>query len=148
MWSKKGTAAKQCATYLIAMVDWLAVRDLMLFETMALIEPFEAVLALEFGLVRDVLVRLLTRLCLRFLRFGFAVLIELLMFPLFVLLQVLPAGVCVVAKAAVEQTLRGRSLFFDLHADSHHLSLIIGHEIHITTNCVCFAKKPIRPIRG
>lgn len=102
----------------------------MLFETMALIKTFKAILALEFWLMRYVLERRLTRLWLRFLGFRFAVLIKLLMFPLFVLLQVLPAGECVVAEAAVEQTLCSRSLFFDLHADSHHLGLIIRHKIH------------------
>jgi hypothetical protein len=35
------------ASYLIALKDWLSMGDLMLLETMRLIETFEAIFALE-----------------------------------------------------------------------------------------------------
>lgn len=120
------------STHLIAMEDWLSVRDLMLFESMALVEAFEAVLALEFWLMRYVLERRLTRL--GFLCFRFAV--DLLVVSLFMILQVLSCCECVIAEAAIEQRLRWlhelrvlQVFFFDLHAEQH-LSLVCGHKIH------------------
>lgn len=98
----KGRLGKLLATHLIAMEDWFSVRDLMLLEAMALVESLEAVLALEFWLMWYVLKRRLSRLCLGFLRLRLAVLVDLLMFALFVRFQVLSAGECVVAEAAVE----------------------------------------------
>lgn len=73
----------------------------MLFEAMALVKTFKAVLALELWLVRHVLERRLARLCLRFLCLRLAV-DDLLVFLLFVQLQVLPAVERVVAETAVE----------------------------------------------
>lgn len=123
---------KLSASHLIAMEDWFSVRDLMLFEAMALVESLKAVLALEFWLVRYILKRRLTRLRLSFLRLRLAVLVDLLVLALFVRFQVLPAGECVVAEAAVEEGLRWRRqiLGLDLHTESQHLRLICGHKIH------------------